>query len=163
VNASRRISEVNEVPASKREFMSTEHHNAEQALRIEFHVEEHGYAFSYQGPPELYFGLTFDGVAPVTFPIVVDPQALNDSVNGDGEYAIFTCACGYSECAGITSGVHVRHGDNQVRWQSAYPEVDVVFASSEYNLAIQSGIERAEELVRTRPELEGWMPPRLRG
>lgn len=132
-------------------------------LRVTFHIEERGYAFSDNGPPELYFGLEIDGAAPVRFTTVVAPRALADSITADGEHFIFTCACGHPEDAGITSGVHVTHTATTVRWRAALPALAVSFGGAAYATAITTGMAQAEDLVRVRPELEGWMPPRLQG
>lgn len=142
--------------------MTSDHSAGISTLHITFHIEERGYAFSDNGPPELYFGATIDGTPAAKFTTVVDPQALVDSLAG-GEHYIFTCACGQPIDAGIKTPVRVTHDGGTTRWQAEKPALDVVFSAAQYRAAVEDGMVRAEELVRQRPELEGWMPPRLKG
>jgi hypothetical protein len=129
-------------------------------LAIHLHVEPRGYAFSDNGPPELYFRVAIDGEYPAQFPIVVNPRFLVESIERNGEQFVFTCACGIEECANITSGVTVRHSGGAVYWHSPEPvAIEATFGFNSYVSAIHEGMDRARELLDREPETQGWTPP----
>lgn len=70
------------------------------------------------------------------FPI--DILELIKTKNLNGDFFIFTCNCGFSECGGVDS-ISVAHKDNKVFW--IYPKNKFEFSEELYQLEINNLIE----------------------
>ena len=47
---------------------------------------------------------------------IIDPDALLESLESDGEYFIFSCCCGFPKCSGWIHPIKVIHLENQIKW-----------------------------------------------
>ncbi|MBA3683362.1 MAG: hypothetical protein H0W73_19685 [Bacteroidetes bacterium] len=54
---------------------------------------------------------------------------LVESLNGTGEYLIFTCVCGVADCGGWDK-VKVTHNDNKIIWVFSFNEKQHIFIFS---------------------------------
>ncbi len=63
----------------------------------------------------------------------IDPESnavsfeeLVNSLNGNGEYLIFTCSCGVADCGGWQE-VKVSHHDQKIKWEFEYAQQHYMF------------------------------------
>ncbi len=82
-----------------------------------------------------------------------DLAALERSTTESGEHFILTCWCGIPECAGIYSGIVVRHKGGRTHWRIAEPgpRRALEFDSAAYRSAVERAIAEAAELLRRDP------------
>ena len=100
----------------------------------------------------------------------VDPWALLSSGFKCGEFYVFTCSCGFPECAGVFEGIRVYHRDGKTLWITTglKPREVFIFNTEDYQDAIVGGLMEAAEAVpvlgiQTFPPdyVEGMMPSDL--
>lgn len=60
--------------------------------------------------------ITINGEKPYGESDVIDPDALLESLESDGEYFIFSCCCGLPKCSGWIYPIKVIHTENQIKW-----------------------------------------------
>jgi hypothetical protein len=91
--------------------------------------------------------LTIDGVSPLqNQEDDFDLYELFKSLKTDGNYFIFTCACGIAGCAGYHEGIHVSIGKGTINWK------DLDFDKSYEFIAI----DFKNEVERIYSELLKW-------
>jgi len=82
---------------------------------VEVQYEEDGGTKTYNRPELWIDGLKLDEPWPV------DLRALERSLEGPGEFFIFTCGCGHAACANIQDGIFVRHEGDHIHWTMRRP------------------------------------------
>ncbi len=108
------------------------------------------------GHPILYPFLTIDGIECTRLSVAIGELAR--SVHQNGEYDIFTCCCGYSECAGIYRGVTVVTDGGYTVWKAfgIQPRRIFVFESEAYRKEIEAFfpkfIQRYKRLAQEIPD-----------
>ena len=79
--------------------------------------------FWMEGELEIYI----NGEKPYSDSDVVEYDQFLESLENDGEYFIFSCACGIPECGGWSEKLKVTHKKDGVHWQDPNLEKHWVF------------------------------------
>ena len=91
---------------------------------------------------------------PSRIPDYVDLNQLEESLDNDGTYFIWTCSCGAPGCAGLFDGVVVKHVDGKTTWIDLDQNRKFVFETTALKNAFSSAIIDGSKLLNERPGLE---------
>jgi hypothetical protein len=82
----------------------------------------------------------------------VDLNQLRSSLNGTGNYFIWTCSCGYPGCAGLVNGVDVTHSNGKTIWHDLDMKRRFVLESKDLCDSFENAISDGRNMLLQRPD-----------
>lgn len=120
-------------------------------LRLHIHYEP--LPQDESGKRQLAISATINDIPIVEWwDLPIDIQAMKESAIQSGKYYLWTCTCGFPQCAGLNAPIHVKHHGSTITWKCGVPPVqdfgDLTFDKEEYHHTVQSAWHRLQEEAR---------------
>ena len=84
----------------------------------------------------------------------VDLNQLQNSIEENGTYFIWTCSCGAPGCAGRFHGVQVAHSNDETTWNDLDSKRKYVFQTAALRDAFRRGMIEGRNHLNDRPKIE---------